>query len=288
MVTERDIEVLKALALYFVLNRVQIQRLCFPDDGAGRVTRRRIQSLVEAKLINRTHMQVVSVLGTAGPVYYPAKKGCELLAEHYEDDRYLLTPTQTPQTHHLYHWLAVSDVHIAIDQAIRRLADITLDGWLNEWDVANKDETEPQKRYRLYTLIQQKPKLVSAPDAAFMLTMGRHSKVFYLEIDRNTSGVHQVAASKTPGYAAMAEQQLHRRHFPATTLPTFAVIMVAPTEKRREGLRRAIADKPGSPLWRFVVARELEPEAFLHDPIFYPCVGEPGPLVKPKAAEVPS
>ena len=59
MITERDIAILLALVRYYVLNRMQIQRLCFPTDENGRITRRRIQSLVDAKLINRTQMQVV-------------------------------------------------------------------------------------------------------------------------------------------------------------------------------------------------------------------------------------
>ena len=35
MITERDIAVLLALVRYYVLSRVQIQRLCFPTDAAG-------------------------------------------------------------------------------------------------------------------------------------------------------------------------------------------------------------------------------------------------------------
>lgn len=268
MITERDIAVLRALVLYYVLSRVQIQRLCFPSDDVGRVTRRRIQALVEAKLANRTHMQVVNpLMGAPAPVYYPSRKGCEFLAGHDGDDKYLLTPTQTPQPHHLYHWLAVSDTHIALDKAIGGKPDVQLDGWLSEWDVANKDEQEPEKRFRLYTLIQQNPKLVCVPDAAFLLSVRGHKKIHYLEQDRNTSGVKQIAASKTAGYAAMAERQLHRRHFPETTLDAFTVLMVAPTPARRDALRAAIHGKPGAPLWRFVAADDLPKLPF--EPVLY-------------------
>ena len=93
--------------------------------------------------------------------------------------------------------------------------------------------------------------------------------------------MQQIAASKTPGYAAMAERRLHRRHFPQTTLDAFTVLMVAPSERRRDALRKAIATKPGAALWRFVAASDLTPERFLLDPIFHPCDGEPVPLIKP-------
>ena len=46
MITERDILILVALVRYYVLNRQQIQRLVFPTDSNGRITRRRLQSLV--------------------------------------------------------------------------------------------------------------------------------------------------------------------------------------------------------------------------------------------------
>jgi hypothetical protein len=281
MITERDVAILLALVRYYVLNRMQIQRLCFPTDANGRITRRRIQSLVDGKLINRTQMQVYNpAAGSPAPVYYPARKGCEFLAEHLDDERFLAIPTQTPQNHHLFHWLAVSDTHISLDAAIAAQSEVQLAEWLNEWDVANKDEPAPEKRFRIYTLIQDKPRLVCAPDAAFLLSMGGHRKVFYLEQDRNTSGVSQIAASKAPGYAAMTERTMHRRHFPQTTLDAFSVLMVAPSERRRDALVKAMRGKPGAALWRFATVADLTADKALFSPVWFPCDGEPLPLIK--------
>src|SRR5262249_10419336 len=134
--------------------------------------------------------------------------------------------------------------------------------------------------FRLYLLLRENPRLVCAPDAAFLLAVAGHRKAFYLEQDRNTSGVRQIAASKTQGYAVMAQQQLHRRHFPESTIPTFSVLMIAPTDRRRDALRKAIFGKPGAELWKFAAVPDLSPEQFLFDPIFFPCEGEPKPLVK--------
>jgi len=39
MLTDRDLAVLLVLDRYYVLSRPQIQRLCFPTDVTGRVTR---------------------------------------------------------------------------------------------------------------------------------------------------------------------------------------------------------------------------------------------------------
>jgi len=107
-----------------------------------------------------------------------------------------------------------------------------------------------------------------------------NSKRLCMKQDRATSGVRQIANSKTAGYAEMAERLLHRRHFPAATLDGFSVLMVAPTAKRRDALRRAIAGKPGWELWRFVAMDELLPEKLLYEPIYYTCDAGPQPLLR--------
>lgn len=288
MITDRDERVLDDLVRYFILSRPQIQRLHFPEDANGRSTRRRLQMLVDLHLINRQHLLYAHPAGGApASVYFPSRQGCEYLFQKTGDERYLLTPTNAPIPHHINHWVAISETHIALDKALRTQSAIALDGWINEWDICNKDESVPEKRYRLYTLLRDEPKLICAPDAAFMLSMDGHKKVFYLEQDRNTSGVFQVASSKTKGYAVMAELNLHRRHFPQATVNSFTVVIVAPSPKRREALRTAIKDKPGALLWRFASATDLTPEAFLFEPVFYPCEGDPCSLVRRRPADVP-
>jgi len=281
MITDRDILILVALVRYYVLNRQQIQRLCFPGDRNGRITRRRLQLLVDANFINRQNTLFCHPSAVPAPVYYPSRKGCEFLAEHLGDPQYLLTPTAPPIPHHTFHWLAVSDTHIALDGAIQNQSDVRLDGWINEWDVVNKDESQPDKHYRLYTLLREHPRLVCVPDAAFLLSFKGTSKVYYLEQDRATSGAQQIANGKTVGYATMAEHRLHRRHFPQATLDDFAVLMVAPNPKRRDSLRHAMREKPGASLWRFTCTSDFVPEQLLNDAILYTCNSdEPKPLFR--------
>ena len=280
MVTERDIEVIRTIVRYYILNRQQIQRLVFPTDPNGRVTRRRLQYLVDENLINRQKTLFCHPTMTPAPVYFPSRQGCELLCEHFDDERFLATPTQPPIQHHTFHWLAVSDTHIALDEAVAAQELVKLEEWINEWDVVNKDESAPDKRYRLYTLIRESPRLICAPDSAFLLSALGHTKIFYLEQDRATSGIHQIASGKTPGYALLAEQNLQYRHF-QPTVEGFTVLMIAPTDRRRDALRKAIKDKPGAALWKFATAGDLTPEKVLHAPIWYSCgKTEPDPLVK--------
>ena len=291
--TERDFCILSKVVKYYVLSRPQLQQLCFPSDKTGRVTRRRLQALVMAGLLNRHRAQVVYPNSApAGSVYFPSEKGIALLTEYTGDDSILLTPPRPPLPHHVAHWLAVSDTHIKLDAAIAAQDRALLEGFINEWDTVNKDETEPQKRFRLYTLLTESPKLVCAPDAAFILTVPikreqstvTFSKVFYLEEDRATSGAKQLAARKCKGYAALAEHGQHAKHFPATNVQSFTVLCITPNARRREALRKAFTGKVGSELWRFASTQELTAKTFLHEPIWYSISGAPMPLVKPEGS----
>jgi hypothetical protein len=285
MLTERDILVLLCLFRYYVLSRSQIQRLCFPGDITGRVTRRRLQTLIDTKLIQRQPVLVVHPgASSAGPVYFSSPRGLQVLADYHGDERFLAGTCRAPQDYRLLHWLAVSETHITLDAALALHPHVKCLRFFNEWDVVNPDETEPQHRFRLYLLIHESPRLVCAPDAAFLLEMDGHRKAFYVEQDRNTSGTRQIAASKTKGYAVMAEQSLHRKHFPDETVGTFSVLTIAPDERRRDALCNAIKDKPGAELWKFASVRELTPETFFHAPVFRECKGDTTALMKPPLA----
>ncbi len=287
MVTDRDLSILRAVARYYVLNRQQIQRLVFPEDTHGRITRRRLQSLIDADLLSRQPMLVCHPgNGAPGPVYYPSLRGNALLAEMSGDNRFLVMSTQQPTMHHVWHWLAVSETHITFDEAIRSQdpdsgSNVQIAEWFNEYDVVNPAETLPEKRFRLYTLLRSSPRLICAPDAVFLLATRGHSKVFYLEQDRATTGVHQIAASKAQGYSVLAEVNGHRRHFPESTVESFTVLMVAPNARRRDALRKVIHEKRGAHLWRFASQEDVKPEKLFHDPIWYSCEGAPASLIKP-------
>jgi hypothetical protein len=290
MITDRDLAVLLALDRYYVCSRPQLQRLCYPSDTTGRVTRRRLQSLVSAGLVNRHRAAIVYPHTIpAGSIYYPAPNGCRLLSETQGDDRFLLTPTQCPQAHHALHWLAVTETHLLLDEAMAAQHEVQLVDWVNEWDIVNKDEQRPEKRFRLYTLLQEEPRLICAPDAAFVLSMGGFTKVFFVEQDRGTSGAQQVAARKVKGYLAMQQQGQHREKFPACNVSAVTVLCIAPSAGRRDALRRAFAGKPGSELWKFAAASDLTAESFLHAAVLYPQKGDPVALVKrsePDAAAI--
>ena len=82
MIVLRDIEVIASVARYYTLTRAQINKLHYPTDHDGRLTRKRLRLIHEEGLINRTQMQVVNPsMGAPAYVYYPSAKGCAFLAQ---------------------------------------------------------------------------------------------------------------------------------------------------------------------------------------------------------------
>lgn len=275
----RKLAVIKAVCDYYTLTRAMIQTII--GVANDRVMRAILDDLRRTGLIGKTRMQAVNpAAGNPAPVYFPTRIGAELVAAETGEERYLGVCTKTPDWTHLWHWLGIADFHIRLDQAVSQQPAVSLIGWIGEWDEINPQANAPQQRYRIFTLIREKPRLVCAPDAAFALGIGSHSKSYYLELDRATSGIQQIAASKTPGYAALLAGRQHERHF-KTTAETFTVLHLSPTPGRRDLLRKAIATKEAAALHWFASSTDWTPEKALTDPIFYHTDSdEPRPLIR--------
>jgi hypothetical protein len=274
--------IIRSVALYYVLLRTDIQELCCPNDRDGRVTRKRIGQVVEMGFVGKCRMEVVSPADREAPMpaYYPTRKGLEFLAADSGDESWLLKSCQTPNWQHLRHWNAVAKWHILLDRAASRRPDAVIGGWAGEWDrIPDPKGGKPEDTFMLYTVGSEKPRVVATPDAAFLVCAGDRRWICYLEIDRETSGVNQICASKPPGYSLMHQRKLHRRHFD-TNADEFRVLSVSYTAGRRDLLVKAMRGKPAAELWRFSAWPELTPETLLYAPVWHRVDGEAGPLVK--------
>lgn len=275
------LDVLEAVARHYVLLTCQIHALCFAHATNASVVRRCLSKLVHDGLLNRTRKRLVDDVNPVGAsVYYPSEKGLRTLALETGEPAYLLVPTRKPAWLFLDHFVALSDLRILVHRAVAAQDVVTLPAYLNEFDIANPEAVEPERHYRLFTLIRKEPRLLCAPDGAFMLQAGPHRKAYYVELERGTNSPRKAAAEKSPGYAALAEKKLHReRHFPGA-LDAFNVLVVAPTPSWRDQLRREFGKKEGARLYKFAAWPELTPETFLGGPVWHPCAGEPDALLK--------
>lgn len=279
--TVSDVVVLSALHQYYVLSAGQIHRFCFPQNRDRRATRRRLQRLAFEHFLTRTSLNVVFSSGNAGPAYYLAERGAEALAMYYDDPAYLAVNLQPPRSDRVYHWLDIAEAHWIVRQACSRAPSITLVRWINEWQTVY-DQDGNATDYVLHVQFRDPPKPLScSPDAAFLLDVGGHRRVHFVEIDRGTTGAKRIAASKTPGFSELLKVQGHRRFFPETTFDDFAVLFVTGSASRRDIVRTCVAqhvDKHPD-LWLFVDRHDFTPEAALLGNVTHDITGHPGPLV---------
>lgn len=282
MITPLDIAVLGALAKYYCLCRPQLQTLCFEHHKDGRALRARLMKLRTGGFAQRTQSLVPYRGGASGtPVWYLTRAGAELLCEWHDDPRYLALNTRAPRPDVLFHWLAIGDTRIAIERAVRVNNEVTLGRWINEWEVLDKEGGIASPRFYLQTVFRGPPNPLScSPDAGFVIEYADHHVVWYLEQDRNTSGVRQIAASKTKGYAELARTLGHRKHFPETTLDRFGVLLVTTHSGRRSALQRALKNEEGADLWLLACQDDLTAQNFPFGEVFHDCHGVAGPLVR--------
>lgn len=285
MITMRDIAAIRSVAEYHVLSRVQLQKLCYPTDRTGRATRKRLDMLVAMRLLRRTPTPIFNRRGgSPWPAYVSSKQGCDFLAGYFKDDAYLLTPKSPPPAQNLLHSLEVSETHLIFEEALRDQFIVTIPRWIGEYDIVNPDITRAEQRFQLFTLLWEypPPRLVCAPDAAFLLSLNNEfRKIQYVEVDRETSGIRQVT-SKALGYSELFKRRLHLRHFPDATDDRFNVLLVTLSARRRDKLKRAFREKPHAELWRFVAKEDLTPETCLFGAIYHRCHKEPRGLISPE------
>lgn len=273
-ITEGDVRILKALARYYVLSASMIHRICFPNRRDRRHTRRRLSSLVRERFIQRSAVNVAVSDRHSGPAYSPSPRGCEVLAVYYNDDSWLQTNCRTPRIDRLYHWLEISWVHYLFDRAANDADEITIAQWINEWQ-PTFDAAGSPNGFTLHTQFRESPPLSCSPDAAILLAVGGHKRVYYVEVDRGTSGARRVAASKTPGYAELARVRGHRRHLPETTFDDFNVLLITNSPNQRDRLQREVAKRTEHEpeLWMFCDREALADHNPFYDRIFVDTTG---------------
>jgi len=285
-VTERDLTALELLLIFGYLVTGQIKRLVFPGDKDGSVARDRLRKLEAAGWIQRRRAEVANPLNSnTVPVWIITHAGiCQLAL--LKDNPQLLNqhPPCTRTWQNFCHYVAVSDLMIKIHQAVDSQKLVALNGMFFEHTVVNPEVGDPDKRYKLYSIVSAPTaprKIICAPDAAFELQVGKFRCAYYLELERGTDTPPRIAAKKSSGYNGLFESKKWKLHFPEAQ--QFRVICVLPTASWIKPMLKAIKDKPSANLWMFMALDQLTPESFLHGLIVHTTQEAPRPLIRPPA-----
>lgn len=279
--TPRAQTILRELRRYKFLATAQIRRWCVPNDKDGSITREVLRKLQDAGLARRFRAEVANpVMTSSAPVWTPTEAGCCLLAAKTGDASLILD--SLPNTNNwtqFAHYVAVSELVHTIDQAFAAQTYAKLGAVYFEHDVIS-DAKEPEKKFRLYTVVSQHEprRVVCVPDFAFEVIVNQYRRVYFGELERGTDTPKRVWAKKSPGYSGM--QHHFRKHFPDAQ--DWRVLFTWPNAGLRDAARRA-ADPAKSDMWLFAALPDMT-ESFLHEPVIYTAQEGPKPFIKPPAA----
>lgn len=264
-VTERDINIIKAVYSLGMLSSEHIEVLFFSSSTPGTRSRRsacqrRLQLLFHHRFLKRLVRRLIPGEGRAPFVYTLDEAGAHLITNQLGIDRAALTFNHAEErTSNLFleHSLAINDFRVTLILLARKK------GWqLTNWvsDTAFKSKAY-QHRVPFY---QRGARIVRVyPDGYFRLIFGEEKQAHYfLEVDRGTMS-NARWQRKMEAYLSFRSSGLSKHHF---ATHNFRVLTVTTSAKRLANLKRATEAVGGEFHFWFTTAEHISiyrPETLL-------------------------
>jgi len=275
--TDRDVEILKALNRYRYMRTGQVHELLFSENGALQSARRRLRNLYHHRYIGRAQPYVQ--VGKPKPeiTYFLDQKGRQVLREHGEVVRHWRKGNEVKYLF-LEHALALTTFRIKLEKAVAAIEGATLDRFIPDFDMrAEAEKYVGLKRYTLYREVinpANRKTYIVHPDALIELTISRDGKsatrLIFVEIDQGTQGLERIR-DKLTGYHLYHEQKLFEQFGPFSS---FLLLFQAPSQRRADAIFNGLLDHVGAPLVRVAAAAELSVESILTRPVWKDMKGE--------------
>ncbi|MFH1680230.1 MAG: replication-relaxation family protein [Candidatus Eisenbacteria bacterium] len=242
--TTRDRELLLSLYKYRFLSLSQVERLHFVSSQTAR---RRVRLLSSAG-----YLRTFRVPGVGDRVTFLTQQGLDHVAGNMEvpagtlgNSRARLRPRDS---YFLNHFLAVTDVRIAVAQACARHPDLSLLGFLADHVMEHRDRSVPRRIARDVAADIARPgeKVGHTPDGVFAIARGVETALFFLEVDRGTESVanRERGFAKTIrfylNYLAQGGYARYRDVFGVTASFTAVRVLVATSSVRRLATIRSV------------------------------------------------
>jgi len=251
--TERDKVIMRSLADYRLLTTEQVQRLHFPSNQTAL---RRLRRLEAAKLVHRHRTHVLSTYAVT-----LTAKGAELLlqagATSSDGPGMSRRPVRLPGEFFLRHMVAVNDLRIALELAVRRHSGVDLLGVLTDAvRTSVGPTTQPQAVISESVSFGtgDNDRLVHVPDLAFALRRGDRQALFLAEVDRGTEvvgdpkrGVGLFVRFYLQALLTEAFQSLGARLGGPAGFQGFRILVVTTTNARVEAIRARWGTMPVEP-----------------------------------------
>ncbi len=243
--TERDLEILRAVKKYHYLNVNLIHKLLFPPETSKQVCSRRVKKLYHAGYLNRVLPYHQGTSGSAACAYCLDRQGITLLQELGEDVK-LYNRASQKNPLFLNHAIAVSEFGIIMEQALAQHPQFYLHHIVFDFEVkTHLDQAIGLDRFRLYSKLVHpltNQSYVCYPDILLVIRrrgVPQHSgKLILVEIDRGTMGPGALR-DKVMGYSLYHQQGVFKKF---GKFSSFRVLFQTASPKRVEALRQAFTD----------------------------------------------
>jgi hypothetical protein len=233
--TERDVQIVHAVAAYRLLSSAQLEALLFQSDkprGRQSSCQRRLQLLYHHGYLDRLPMPVilgegrfphVYVLDQAGSVLVAATLGVDQATIGWRPHHNLLEPP------FIFHTLAINDVRVVVTLLAQR-NHFEMVEWIDEAGFRAAKEKVPF-RMRGVQIVR------NYPDGYFKLTLPQQTQAahFFLEVDLGTMSMTRWK-EKVQAYTEFRARGLSEHHYGTRN---FRVLVVTTTNQRLANLKRA-------------------------------------------------
>ena len=228
----------------------------------------RVKQLADAGYLERRYITQIATAPAASPMVFTiAKLGAQVLVDTYgydADDLYF-AGSQMRNWQSLQPILAVNDIRAAIFRACDERPPFELVRWWIEarFRAAPDEVTVTNRRGRP----GRKPVL---PDGYCLIRAPAGYAHYFIEADKGSEG-HKQFRSQVEIYQAYVTSGQYQQRFKTTSL---RVLIVTTSPRRRDNLRRTTRGAGGKELYLFSTFDQMQPEAVLTEPIWYPATGE--------------
>jgi hypothetical protein len=253
--TERDIQIIRAVYDCRVLTTQQLQSLFFPSLHQAYA---RLSLLYHHGFLDRKFLGVYADKMNTPIMYVLERRGAELLQAHLGLDLVWSRETKELGTQFLEHTLAINSVRIAVTKAAQQ-AGFTLVIWLGESDLKSDYD-----RVNIRTDGGRLKSVSLIPDSYFVLETPKGKAAFCLELDRGTMTTQRFK-TKVLAYQAYYQSGDYQRRYQTRSL---RVLTVTLSEVRAANLQRVTEAAEGKQRFWFAVLNAISAETVLVAPIW--------------------
>ena len=249
--TDRDIALVRLVAQHRFLRSTHLSDLC---QASHKKVCNRLTSLFHAGYLDRPRAQFEPFReggGSSAMVYALASRGARLLVEHGFDAAEVdwTRKNDGAGRQFIQHTLAISDVRVALQQAIRERPGFEILEPPQLLEMAPPDTRRRKNPWMMRAKVTSNDgvhELGVAPDYVFAVgTPDRHFRAFLVECDRGTMPVERASLRQTSlkrkvlTYAAAKQHGEHTRHY---GWKAFRVLVITSTWQRANHILTTIRE----------------------------------------------